>query len=853
MMTWTESAQKLLERYLAYHHRQAETNGADASEVEADMRRLAHSAPELVGVSVVSEDLLRTALLRLGPAEWESQVGMITPPGGAFKQGCFAFFFVCTGILMPIIVLFIELSTRACASELFNPLPHWWSVILVALVPLANFLAVLNLPASYWRMLLHCLAMGVAIFYGLIFLPLAPYSLFGIIFLGFGLIPLTPVLAMISTIICGFHLWRKRPAFACSKIPFLIAVIVPILVCIFPAWRVQRTKSLAAEALNEQDPQSAKRALSRLRSFGDLSVIHRAAYGRNTEVYGVFNNFGSRRNQSFIPPDAARRLYYQLTGMAYNLRAPDISTQFAANERLFDEFDWDEDLGGNSVAGQVRGLSLAQSRLDGRANGDEAWGYWEWTLEFQNDHQMPREARALIQLPPGGVVSRVTLWIDGEEREAAFGGRSQVRAAYQEVAVRQRRDPVLVTTTSRDQILVQCFPVPPRGKMKTRLGITAPLLLASESEARMHLPKIVERNFKFVDSLQHSVWLDSPNELSHRSLIKHRKDQTTWAVHGDLSQHALVMFGEPAVKIARDPKRVVAWVPMDREGQSAFIKQEIASSLPAAPGRVAMVFDSSASISPIEEDLRWLRRAFTGEIKAWQANDGAVPVQDLGQVSIVPGGHDNVPALIAAWDWATEKPNGVVIWFHGSQPVLFPTAAGLVQRLERSGGSPGGGVLWDAKGGYLPNRLADELGYHPSYHLLLRYGTLREDLCRALGIGESPAACWDIRRSLLSSPDEAMSRLSQGSPHIARLWGAEEVYRLHGLRKDQEAMKLAVSRQLVTPVSGAVVLGTKAQYARHDLEPANPNSVPMVPEPSSTLLAALGFAWLILRRVRPNQ
>jgi hypothetical protein len=64
-----------------------------------------------------------------------------------------------------------------------------------------------------------------------------------------------------------------------------------------------------------------------------------------------------------------------------------------------------------------------------------------------------------VQLPPGGVVSRLTLWVNGEEREAAFAGRSQTRQAYQQV-VSRRRDPVLVTTAGRDRVLVQCFPVP---------------------------------------------------------------------------------------------------------------------------------------------------------------------------------------------------------------------------------------------------------------------------------------------------------------------------------------------------------------------------------------------------------
>lgn len=102
------------------------------------------------------------------------------------------------------------------------------------------------------------------------------------------------------------------------------------------------------------------------------------------------------------------------------------------------------------------------SRQDGVVYPEAALAYLEWTLEFRNDSILQREARAQIALPPGAVVSRLTLWIDGEEREAAFGGRSQVKTAYKET-VQQRRDPVLVTTCGPDRVLVQCFPVPPGG------------------------------------------------------------------------------------------------------------------------------------------------------------------------------------------------------------------------------------------------------------------------------------------------------------------------------------------------------------------------------------------------------
>jgi hypothetical protein len=98
------------------------------------------------------------------------------------------------------------------------------------------------------------------------------------------------------------------------------------------------------------------------------------------------------------------------------------------------EFTWDNDQGGDSVAGRVRGLSLVQSRQDAVIDPEAALAYVEWTLEFKNGSPLQRESRAQIVLPPGGVVSRLTRWIDGEEREAVFGGHSEVKTAYMETS-----------------------------------------------------------------------------------------------------------------------------------------------------------------------------------------------------------------------------------------------------------------------------------------------------------------------------------------------------------------------------------------------------------------------------------
>lgn len=63
---------------------------------------------------------------------------------------------------------------------------------------------------------------------------------------------------------------------------------------------------------------------------------------------------------------------------------------------------------------------------------------------------------------------------------------------------------------------------------------------------------------------------------------------------------------------------------------------------------------------------------------------------------------------------------------------------------------------------------------------------------------------------------------------------------------------LAQRYQLVTPVSGAVVLETRQQYTDAGLEPVPAGSVPTVPEPETwmLILLVLGLLTWQVRRTR---
>ena len=95
-----------------------------------------------------------------------------------------------------------------------------------------------------------------------------------------------------------------------------------------------------------------------------------------------------------------------------------------------------------------------------------------------------------------------------------------MREAYQDVAIVHQRDPVLVTTCGPDRVLVQCFPVPPNGQMKVRVGITAPLIIDDPSTGALALPRIVEQNFDMSSNVKHAVLAggENPGDRRHAGL-----------------------------------------------------------------------------------------------------------------------------------------------------------------------------------------------------------------------------------------------------------------------------------------------------------------------------------------------
>jgi hypothetical protein len=529
------------------------------------------------------------------------------------------------------------------------------------------------------------------------------------------------------------------------------------------------------------------------------------------------------------------------------------------------------------VGGVQRGLHLAQSTIDGSLDPDASLGYLEWVMEFANESGVAQEARAQIQLPEGGVVSRATLWVHGVEREAVIASRTAARQAYESV-VRRSRDPLLITTAGGERVLVQCFPVPPAGRMKIRVGVTFPLVLRDRTNSFARLPYFVERNFAVRSGLRHAVWIESEGRLQAPDAalpVGIRNDRSD--LRGLLTDDALKSSGLAGREIALTHEPVAsAWAtdieppplaPKKGPAPSApprYVVQRIEERPAFRPGRIAIVLDASATMKGAGPKLASALAAVPAgtEIFIVPASDqnprplnpepyvGGTAIPDalrealLGQA--FEGGIDNSGALGVAWDLASSGPNGVVLWVHGPQPILVAQDQALNQRFERR---PNGARLWLYPAFPGPNRIVEGLSPRASTRWLAASRDLESGLRDLFtSIGASATDLVRVRDRVVADSSSNPGPVTKTSGHLARLWANDMI--TAGLRetgRTDEIVSLAVRYRLVTSVSGAVVLETAADYKEAGLDVKPPQDIPTVPEPEVWALMAIALSMIAWR------
>lgn len=880
MKHWTPEAEERLSTYLEEVLAVAQTAGDGAEDFLEDLRAHIRSDAEESAGGVVTPQNLERALAAAGtPYEVVGVDGPVqrsapingngthetspvepkTPPIAMNAPLTIIF-----GVLLPLVAVATEFSLmNGTWGGGVGVMPTYLHVLLLLGVP-AWFLYLLTksaIPAAEQglgtrRAVAFGLGYlyGMSFFYSILLLPLMPISVIAIIWFGIGLIGLSPAITLVLACHATLRLEAGGQYVGANSRTYFRWVWAGgffVIVLLGGYVGLQFSRDHHLEQLLHGEPAERDESMAALRWLGMPDMSRH--YGRSDGIEDFW------MGRSFLRATRAQDLqeaYFRVYGEVPT--QADLTSWFYLDNHLGSRqrLRWEQ--GGDRVGTMIPNLSLVHSAMNVDFSGEDmaaqGLSYTEWILEFDNNNPIANEARCLITLPPGGVASRLTLWINGEEREAAFGGRSQVKAAYREVAIVRRRDPALLTSAGRDQVFLQCFPVPAYGRMKVKIGITAPLH-GQGDRAFYRMPFILSENFTLPMGLPHGLNITSPGAvtLAEAKLSKPGNESGTVSQLGTIRQQEL--FGNGAGALLSLPRVFDTAPHQGALGRYVATMQRDDIQPRSEERQVCLVVDGSVGVGKARIDWHAMLQAIPENVTL-----RAVFAGGEGAVWDGAGGRDGLAAWLSAQRYEFGQPvlNGVltalsevvdgkereIIVIHGPQPLKVGNIDRLTQALE-SGKRNGQSVrihLVAAAPGVV--QFMENLDAYTEVVPVLVTDSVEATVTRIVQTG---AATEGMPRFTFAETESDSNAGEHGTnSHLVRLAALDQVMGLlqaHSPLEANAAGTIARRCRLVTPVSGAIVLETKAQYERHGLDDeADLNAVPAVPEPEEWLLIIVVLA-----------
>ncbi len=787
------------------------------------------------------------------------------PPNAAPKwDGSAAWTVIVVGLSL--VAILVEAVTHLCAGMIFDPLPnagYYLAYLLAALSPLLAQSVLYEARGGFLRrwfseQRLLAVATALSLLSFLVAVTacfmLGPVLIFGAVgvLIGIGLIILAPVFLAFLSFGQFLRLRARWREMGYPKVPRLRAVVPALLLAgATLGWVVARPLAVGALIATATDaassPEQQTRAVDGLRRLKGEDAVLARAYGSRLPYfealgYEVMHGEASWQYYNWPGWDAnwwqsdekareAKRLYFLITGRSFATGRVPWTVRHQRPAQWINDMAAQE-TGGTRVGRKVPDLSLASSEVEGVLDNETATAEYDWTLVFKNDNPRdPAEARAEILLPPGGVVHKVSLWINGEERPAAFGATAQVRKAYQEVAVVQRRDPLLVTMPAPGKVLAQCFPVPAGKTMQIRLGITAPLVGQDAWPTRTVFtpPAFGQINFEQPRSLRHRFTLRTPGPADGIW-----EAGQGWKVQSEGRAAVLEAALPPAGIFA--PPRLMARETLPRvyRDRPQPLDAVVVVDTGAVMGRAFGGRERKALADALAKWPGGSRVRLHDARSADQATPPLDPVRDRGRILSwlaarrYVGGVDAVPALMTAirtagTDSLGGQRRGAVVYLHGPAPESVSDPTPLVEAMKARGeGAPL--VLTLQAVTQAPDAIGERLASLPRARVR-SVASFDGDLAATLE-GAVPAVADPeniLVPRLLHLYEGTERRGSQAGVRWSRIGAARRAvdawYRHSNFGPEAwKASKAAANARLVTPLSGAVVLETQEQYEQHGLD-----------------------------------
>ncbi|MBE9599151.1 XrtN system VIT domain-containing protein [Pedobacter sp. MC2016-24] len=381
-----------------------------------------------------------------------------------------------------ILLIFWLISAFAFNKEMsvFDNSASWVSTYIclaAATVLLALFQKELSIRVKYVLSFFMGTALVLFGYYAMYLLPLYIIGALAAIFLGLSVHVFIPFFLCIVILVYAYRFHRITPGL---KYAFGAGIVLPLFIlCGFLLqWINIQGKVVTVQEQNTSgnnilpDWANIAQALphtSITEKFLKAGLVYTIPDKSSNWFWGDFgrNSFGEARKHD--PMVMIASLLVGKIDLSDENRIQILKTVFDSRH-LAEERLWSGD-------------DLITSRVitEAKLYPEYRMAYTEKTLSIKNTNRNTwrgsQEAIYTFQLPEGSVVSSLSLWINGVEEHARLTTKGKADSAYHQIVGVENRDPSVVHWQEGNQVTVRVFPCAIEEDRKFKIGITSPMLL----------------------------------------------------------------------------------------------------------------------------------------------------------------------------------------------------------------------------------------------------------------------------------------------------------------------------------------------------------------------------------------
>jgi hypothetical protein len=507
-----------------------------------------------------------------------------------------------------------------------------------------------------------------------------------------------------------------------------------------------------------------------------------------------------------VSPTASRQLYFNMTGKPYQ-SITDLSVDDGGGD-AFSSNNYDQFLAGQVIGEMLPGLSLKRSQIRGAVNSRTLTSNLEWTFVLKNKSNTDCEARAEIALPPGAVVSKLTLWEDGKPTDALVAANSSASMAYTSTVLR-KQDPALIRYLGKGRVLLQCYPIVHGKEMKVSVTMVAPLKLDSASQASLALPRLVASNYS--THVSHDVHFLTDANLKlpvaglHATTNADKSKLYVGSINAqDAKNTGLSLIASRATETGTISSR--------NSFSKSYTVQTIKEVQNNTPKNLVVVVDGSKSIKDSKNEIIDLlskvqKLTRTTVLLADSDSTEAPEALSVSQVTkrlnatTFDGGHDNLPAVVKSAELAGQQNDSAVLWIHGPQPAINEE----IYITSQAASKPNFYELalndgWTNTNDFLKNH--QEIG---PMSPVARSGNLGDDLSHFLAQWQPGGKHYSVQIATQSKKPEGSEITGQDALDLSILGSANACKHLLADNHRQAAAKLGIAAHIISPVTAGVV------------------------------------------------